>query len=393
MLKMIYTKNQNDMFPARRNIALLVIMVVAGVAFAMGINRPSYASIQGLDKLNQFLQTSNSSDPAIKQLREGRDAIEEEDWDRAVERFNDFISDHPRHKDVDQALYWLAFSLTKLDRYQEADEKLNKLISEYPKSTWKKDAEAKKIELASKLGTPQTVNKGIDAGDEEIKTIALQSVCQSGSDRCVDLIAEIIRDSKGSMRFRENAIALLGQHGGGKRTTELLKEIVRNQQDVKLRKTAIFWLGQNGDASVVDILKDLVNSSKDNETAEAALFALSQNGSSQASQLISDLAMQAPTREIRLKAIFWLSQRGGESVQDQLMSIYNSSQDTEIKKQVLFALSQRSSSSARAKLLEIAQRDKDIEIRKQAIFWIGQSGGEDAARALASIYDSEPNDE
>src|SRR5215472_7049291 len=151
MIKMAWTKNQRDNSPLHRTAMCLVMLVVAGLIFTLGINRTSYGAVQGLDKLNQFLQkTSNSSDPAIKLLREGRDAIDDNDWRRAAERFNDFITDYPKHKDVDQALYWLGYSLAKLEKYKEANEKLQRLVNEFPKSSWKHEADMKIVEIAPK---------------------------------------------------------------------------------------------------------------------------------------------------------------------------------------------------------------------------------------------------
>ena len=53
-------------------------------------------------------------------FREGRDFIEAQNWQRAAEKFNDFINGYPKDKDLDAALYWYGYALQKQDRKDEA---------------------------------------------------------------------------------------------------------------------------------------------------------------------------------------------------------------------------------------------------------------------------------
>src|SRR5882724_11658674 len=160
-------KNQKDKLPISRNAFLLLIMATAGIAFTLTVNRPSYGAIQGIDKLNQFLQKTSSSDPALKQLREGRDYIEESEWEQAADSFKEFINDHPKHKDTDQALYWLAYSQAKMEKYTDSVKNIELLLRDYPKSTWANEAKSLRAELAPKVGKQATPADVTNAGDEE----------------------------------------------------------------------------------------------------------------------------------------------------------------------------------------------------------------------------------
>src|SRR2546430_12416134 len=60
---------------------------------------------QNYDKLNRFMQKVSASDSAMKLIQQGRNQIEEAQWDKAAQSFNRFIAEYPRHKDVDVALY------------------------------------------------------------------------------------------------------------------------------------------------------------------------------------------------------------------------------------------------------------------------------------------------
>ena len=44
-------------------------------------------------------------------FREGRDFIEAQNWQKAAEKFNDFITGYPKDKDLDAALYWYGYAL------------------------------------------------------------------------------------------------------------------------------------------------------------------------------------------------------------------------------------------------------------------------------------------
>jgi HEAT repeat protein len=371
----------------RSGAVLLLAAGIAGLLASPG-GRGGRVSAQDLNKLNRFLQASNASDAAMKVFRQGRDLIEEENWTRAAERFNDFITDYPKHKDVDAALYWLAFALKKQEKFQEADQKLERLIKEFPRSSWRDDAEAMRVEIANRVGNPGAIAQGLDKNNEELKLVALQSLFQANAERATAFVAEILKPgSTASRRLKETAVALLGQPGGSQATAMLI-DIARNQTDAKLRRSAIFWLGQRNDESAFNLLKEMA-ARADEGDAKTALHALSQHNSARAREFLSELARSAPSLQIRKDAIFWLGQRGGEAVVDELMKIYDADSNLEIKKQVLFALSQHS--GARAKLLEVARSGADLELRSQAIHWLGQSGGA-AVEELIQIYDADTNE-
>src|SRR4029453_3269784 len=92
--------------PLRALCLTFILTLIAGMSVA---NRTPGVSAQELGKLNRFLQGANAKDDAMKIFREGRDQIEEENWNGAAAKFISFIKSYPNHKDVDAALYWMAF--------------------------------------------------------------------------------------------------------------------------------------------------------------------------------------------------------------------------------------------------------------------------------------------
>ncbi len=384
MLKTIFYKKQLPPHTLKlcASFALLVIAVLT-----VTLSRPTDSSAQSLEKLNRFVQSTKASDAATQLFAQGRDLLQEREYGDAADRFKRFLNDYPRHKDVDAALYWLAYSLTKIERFAEADRQIERLFREYPKSNWADDAKSLRVQIAGQVRDTKTITSELDNDKLEIKLIALQSLFQADPERGAAVVADLLKpDSTASWKMKETAVMLLGQHGGAKSGDTLLA--LARGGDPKLQKTAIFWLGQSGDSRAFDVLLELTRSA-DQEVAKTALFALAQQKDDRANQALLTAARSAQSKELRREAIFWLGQRHSDGAVGELLQIYESEQDVEMKKQILFALSQNNSPRASAKLNEIARSGGNAEVRKQAIFWIGQRSDEQSLQTLIQLYDSE----
>jgi TolA-binding protein len=92
----------------RFGLALLALAAVV-TAFSIYTQRTS-AFNQELSKLNKFVQQKGNT-ASMQVFREGRDFIEAQNWQRAAEKFNDFIKGYPKDKDLDAALYWYGYAI------------------------------------------------------------------------------------------------------------------------------------------------------------------------------------------------------------------------------------------------------------------------------------------
>ena len=153
---------------------LFAATVLASTQFAFG-------SDQEIAKLNRFVQTNKVNTASMQVFREGRDFIEAQNWQKAAEKFADFIKAYPKDKDLDAALYWYGYALEKQGRKQEAEIPLLRLVERYPNSNWRRDAEA----LLVSLGQKAAVEKWIDRDYCEIKILSLQSLFQADQDRAI----------------------------------------------------------------------------------------------------------------------------------------------------------------------------------------------------------------
>lgn len=341
------------------------------------------------------LSFAQEGDEAGKRIRKGRDLLEEEKWQEAEENFKDFIASFPRHKNVDAAFYWMAFSLKKQGRLQDADAALERLINEHPKSGWRDDAQAMRVEMAPQLGNQKTINQAIDEsrekGDDEMKLIALQSLMFSNPERAMPMLQEILKaDSRAGRKLKHAAIALLGQKGNAQ-AVDLLLEIARNQAETDVGHTAIFWLGTSGDERGFEYLKEIVSSAKDRSRVQLAITAISQSRNPKAKAFLLETARSGASPEARQAAIIHIGTQGGEGAIDELLNLYDAESNPETKKQLLTALAMGGNARVQAKLLEIARSDSNVELRKTALFWFAQQGGDKAIEPLIQLYDNEQN--
>ena len=80
------------------------------------------------------------------------------------------------------------------------------------------------------------------------------------------------------------------------------------------------------------------------------------------------------SRKVRRSAVFWLGQAAGDAATKGLTDIVeDGSQDREVRESAVFALSQRPHDEGVPVLIKIAKENKDPELRRNAIFWLGQS--------------------
>ena len=417
---------------------LLTALFMIGQSFGQAVSPE-------LKKLNRFVQTTSASDSAVSAFRAGRDLIEDDKWEAAEKHFRDFLRDYPNNKNVDAALYWLAFTNKKQAHFSEAEKYLTQLFRQYPESSWIDDARALQIEIAPATGNKNVVRYAI-SGDaapfiqpvpniqpfpgpapvpavaisgsvgstwsssdltapvaialgqaatseggrrepmsdkDEIKSIALQSLMQSDPDRALPYIAEILKSQSSSKPLKDAAVRLLGQYHGPK-TTPYLIELARSQNDPKLRRTAIMWLGQSKDDKALEVLDELVAKSDEPEITKAALYALAQNQSPQTTAKLFAVARNHKSTTIRSQAIFWLGQRGEQSI-GELVGLYDSEQNEQVKGQIINALGQSKSKTALQKILSIAKGDSSMALRKRAVLYLGQSRDPEASKYLEEI--------
>ncbi len=366
----------------------LLALFVAGLLFLPGRVRTASGADNDLARLNRFVQSGDS--PSMQVFRQGRDLIEREDWPAAAAKFAGYVAQYPKSKEADAALYWLAYAQKKQRKFQEAQQTLERLKREFPRSTWVDDAHAMEVEMA-----PQT-GKSVDPEglvDDEMKMVALQSLFQSDPARGAAYVTEILKPgSKASRELKESGVNFLGQYGGPAATAALL-DIARTQPDAELRAVAVFRLSQVDDENILEELSKLYAAERDQDVKGQILRALAQINGPRAYAKLLEAARAGDDAELRQQAVHWLGERKESQVVDDLSKLLSTERDEDVRGSIIHALSESKDPRAQARLLEAARSGDSVELRAQAIHWLGQRGGDAVVDELLSIYRADRNEE
>src|SRR5881409_100158 len=80
------------------------------------------------------------------------------------------------------------------------------------------------------------------------------------------------------------------------------------------------------------------------------------------------------SRKVRRSAVFWLGQAAGDAATRGLTDLVDDGrQDHEVRETAVFALSQRPRDEGVPALIRVAKENKDPDLRRKAVFWLGQS--------------------
>jgi tetratricopeptide (TPR) repeat protein len=424
-------------------LASFVLAVIGGVAeIVPGQQRPTSASAS-TSRSSQ--QTGNDANAVFSSAR---DFITDGEWARAQEKFSQYVSSYPNGKDIQAALYWLAYAQHKLSRYDQCRSTIDRLLQNYPNSVWRDDArmllaqvpgayavsygDLASLKAMPAITIPQMDSsamvyapaaplaeltvpayvQGIGVGEGttiyrwddsdgpgadddpcEFKIVVLQALFQTDLQRGIMAATEWLKPgSTQTVRCKSAALTLLGRNGG-KSVTPVILGVARSESDLKLRARAISALGATNDDTVIDALREFALNSQENNVVEAAVYALSRHTGDRAITVLGEIAASGKVPAQRKLAISSIAARPGEPAVDALFRIYDADQSLEIRKAVISAFANRKSERAGTRLLEIARGSDNIELRKSAISAISRRGGDKAIEVLLSLYDNEKNEE
>ena len=107
--------------------------------------------------------------------------------------------------------------------------------------------------------------------------------------------------------LKEKVIFSLSQMGGADNYRWLMDIALNPNQNIEIRKKALFWAGQGKSVDVADLVR-LYDSMKDREMREQLIFVYSQRREAAALEKLFSIGKNDPDRELRKKAIFWIGQ-------------------------------------------------------------------------------------
>jgi len=204
--------------------------------------------------------STKNSDQEMDLFFKAKEHIFKRQWDKARQGFESYLKDYPEGRLRDEGLYWLANSLNMLAKDEKTKEqiidlkieaiaRINELIDKHPKSLWRDDGMALRIEIASEL-VLMGQDKYTYIIEEAVRTekkdthqlrmLALNSLIDLDDEYVRPLLENILKTDK-DPEIRMRCVQLLGKHFPDT-SLELLQKLAASDQDNEIQKEASSWI-------------------------------------------------------------------------------------------------------------------------------------------------------
>lgn len=388
------------------------LFLTAAAFFAASLPSASFAA--RLNTSNFETGNAGQDEAFEKKFREGRNLIDKEEWAKAAEKFNEVIAQYPASKSTDAALYWLAFCYKKQKQFKETDAALDRLLKDFPASSWADDARVMKMEIGLSVGRVVGAASGIGYSiaplnpkysaelsktlkgaaiattpqkfeslalsqiyttaasqtpldrEDEIKIAAFQSLLSADPKRAIETMGDILRtDSKASETLKQEVLRVL-------RSPRLFK--------VQAQPMPFFTNGIS--KQYAPLLRETLVKSFQNESnvkiRKEIIYALAAVSDDQSTKYLTQLYASENNREIKKTIINSLS---GSS-----NGFYSFNTAAVATRKTEFDI-----------LLDIIRTEKDAELRRLAFsnlqHFNGWSANEQITDMLARLYDDETDEQ
>ena len=365
------------------------ITLILSLAIILTALTSSVMGQQRRPSSNAFSPQSNETATTV--FRAARDLITDGQWSRAQEKFNEYVTRYPSEKNLDAALYWLAYAQYKQDKFDGCRDTVNKLFDKYKESVWLDDARLLLVQIPGMI-TPVPAISAMQA-DEMISTARAiaptTTIDPSGATTIYTPAAPIttigaaplpaqIAGSTALLAELDSVAAAYGNSENDDDPCEFKIVVLQAlfQTDV-----------QRGVAAATDWLKP--GSTQTVRCKSAALTLLARHGGKASTPVILNLARTETDLKLRARAISTLGATNDDSVIDPLREFALSATDNQIVEASLYALSRHTNERVIGVLTDIATSGKTPSQRKMAISSIASRPGDPAVDALFRIYDAD----
>jgi TolA-binding protein len=306
---------------------------------------------------------------------QGKSALDNYSYDKAVEKFDKVISGKNSSSRADGAYYWKAYALNKLGKRDEALAALSELSKQYPQSGWLNDSKALQAEVQQAKGQPVSPE---NQADEDLKLYAINALINSDADRAVPLLEGLLGNPKMSPRLKERALFVLAQSRSEK-AHEIVGHFAKGGSNPDLQLTAVRYLGTYRSKESRQLLSEVYGSVGDVNVKRAVLrsFEMSRD-----IDHLTAIAKSEQNVELRREAIRQLGNIRDDQTTASLVSIYGSESDKEIKTEILNSLGNQ---QAVKQIIECARKESDPELKKVAVRRLSEMRSKEAMDFLMEI--------
>jgi tetratricopeptide (TPR) repeat protein len=337
---------------------------LAGIDFD-GIQAATKDALAGLDF--SFAQQKPFPNPPLPPLppqdvrgtqeestyEQARSLIERDQYERALQAFDRVIE--RRGTRTDAAMYWKAYSLSKLSRAPEALSVLGDLQKQFASSAWAKDARALEVEVRQQSGQAVPAN----STDDEVKLLALRGVMQSDPDAGVPIIEKMLAGDA-SVRVKDRALFVLSQ-SRSPRARDVIAGVAKGASNPDLRLRAVRYLGMRSDTESRQALDEIYRSTSDAELKRSIIRSFMMSNGTNATERLVQIARTEKDPELQQTAIRTLGVIAQSDAAEALRAIYTSDVPVETKKAVIGALGMRPNGAATLVTLARAERNPELK--------------------------------
>jgi len=421
-----------------KSIFALIVAAVVSLLAAGAFNQTAAQKTTPRVKGNAWAQQTGSTPQATSAFTAARDLIDDAQWAKAEQAFEQYVSKFPKEDNLDAAMYWTAYSEYQLKKFDSCKQTIDKMLKAYERTSWKQDAE---LLLAQLPGSPKAmapVVMAVDAMSSDgmvapvapieravanVNTVVAQSPApaapispaevqdrladaqermaaakarsdertRDAQERTIERVKEAQEKFKDKTAFKYSVGIGIGDGigygvGYGVGFSEKLADDDPCEFKIVVLQALVESDPQRGIAAATDWLKP--NSGQTPPCKRAALRVLARNGGKAATPTILGAAQNDSDIKTRQTAISLLGATNDDSVIDVLRDFALNAPQPEINEAAMYALSQHTSPRAGAVLADIALSSKPLPLRKAAIRSIAARPGEPAVDALFKIYDS-----
>jgi len=198
---------------------------------------------------------------------QAREAIENSRFELALRDLDQVIAQSNNGR-KDAAMYWKAYSQSKMALSDEALQTIKDMAARFATSPWVKDAKALEFEIQQAAGQPISADL---QNDEELKLLALRGVMQTDPDKGLPIIEKMLAGGA-APRVRDRALFVLSQSRSPK-ARDIMISTAKNNANPELQLRAIRYLGFMGNEDR-DLLPGIYRASADASVKRAIVNTL-----------------------------------------------------------------------------------------------------------------------
>ena len=332
------------------------------------------------------------------------------EWRRAAASFGSIPQRFPSSGYAADALYWQAFSLYRIGNTEDLNAALRSLETmrtKYPQAKTQSDAAALTTRIRGTLASrgdrnaeaalKQTMNEQgqqCDREDQAVRSEALKALAQSDPASIAPSVKRVLAKKDAcSAPLRRTAVYLLGNSGDAT-APATLRDVALNDSEPEVRSAAIQFLARSPSDVAVSTLDEILRTTTDQNVLRTAARALAANPSPRARQSVRTLIERADAPErLRMEAIggFEDSQRTTDEDAAYLRGLYPKIDNPRIKARIARVIGQLGGDANDQWLMGLMRNnDEPLEVRSAALSRLAMRSNTsigDAVKLYGSVSD------